>query len=126
MKTKTVERDASLSAAYVSVAASGAVLLVGAGVWLGARTMAAVGLGVVLAVSNLWTIERLVRVYLDSERGRWALIAIAKAALLFGLVALLVKSGAVDVLPLVIGFGALPLGITVGTVIPIPRAHRES
>lgn len=114
MKTKIVERDAPLTAAYLGVAATGALLLAGSGALFGVRAMAAVAVGVVLAVSNLWVLERLVRVYLASERGRWAGIALVKAAVLFGLVALLVKSGAVDVGPLVFGFGALPLGVIVG------------
>jgi hypothetical protein len=59
-----------------------------------------------------------VRVYLASERGRWAGVALLKSAVLFGLVALLVKSGAVDVLPLCLGFGALPLGVVVAGLWP--------
>jgi hypothetical protein len=118
MKTKIVERDATLAAAYVGVAVSGGLLLVGSGSLFGVRAMAAVALGVVIAISNLWTLERFVRVYLASERGRWAGVAILKSAVLFALVALLVKSGAVDVLPLILGFGALPLGVVVAGLWP--------
>lgn len=126
MKTKIVERDPTLTAAYLGVAASGAVLLVLSGSFLGSRAVGAVALGVVLAVSNLWVLERFVRVYLQSEGGRWAGIALLKAAVLFGLVALLVKSGAVDVLPLTLGFGALPLGVVVAGLWPTPRTREES
>jgi hypothetical protein len=129
MKTKIVERererDSTLTAAYVGVAVSGALLLVGSGILLGVRAMAAVALGVVLAVSNLWVLERFVRVYLASERGRWAGIALLKAAVLFGLVALLVKSGAVDVVPLVFGFGALPLGVVIAGFWPTASSREE-
>ena len=126
MKTKTLERDASMSTAYVGVAASGVLLLVGSGVAFGARVSAAVALGVVLAVSNLWVLERGVRVFLQNERGRWAFIALLKAGALFGMVALLVKSGAVDVLPLTVGFGALPLGVVLGGLWPVASAREES
>jgi hypothetical protein len=129
MKTKTAEtenRDASLSAAYVGVAASGAFLLIGGGLACGARTAASIAVGVVLAVSNLWVLERLVRVYLSSERGRWAVVALVKAAVLFGMVALLVKTGTVNVLPLVVGFGALPLGVTIGGLWPVASPREES
>ena len=115
-----------MTAAYVSVAVSGAVLLVGAGVSFGARTSAAVALGVVIALSNLWVVERLVRLTLENAGGRWAVIALVKATVLFGLVALLVKTGAVDVLPLVVGFGAMPLGVVVAGVWPVARAPGES
>jgi hypothetical protein len=126
MKTKTDERDTSLTAAYVGVALSGAVLLIGAAVAFGARHAAAVALGVVLAVSNLWVLERLVRVYLSSERGHWAVVALVKAGALFGMVALLVKSGMVDVLPLVVGFGALPIGVTIAGLWPVASAREET
>jgi hypothetical protein len=126
MKTKTGERDTSMTAAYVGVALSGATLLIGAAVAFGARHAAAVALGVVLAVSNLWVLERLVRVYLASERGRWAVVALVKAALLLGMVALLVKSGTVDVLPLVVGFGALPIGVTIAGLWPVAAAREET
>lgn len=126
MKTKIVERDATLTAAYLGVAASGGALLLASGALLGTRAMAAVALGVVLALSNLWTIERFVRVYLTSERGRWAGVALLKSAMLFGLVALLVKSGAVDVLPLVLGFGALPLGVVIAGLWPAAPAREET
>ena len=126
MKTKIVERDRALTAAYLGVAVSGALLLAGSGSLLGLRAMASVALGVVLALSNLWVLERLVRVYLASEGGRWAGIALLKAAVLFGIVALLLKGGAVDVLPLVVGFGALPLGVVIGGLWPVPAAREES
>jgi len=126
MKTKTADRDASLSAAYVAVAVSGAVLLIGAAALFGARHAAAVALGVVLALSNLWVLERLVRVYLSSERGRWAIVALVKAAVLLGMVALLVKAGTVEVLPLVAGFGALPLGVTIAGLWPVASPREES
>jgi hypothetical protein len=114
MKTMTVERDMSLTHAYVAVAASGGLLLVGAGLVVGPRAMAAVALGVVLGTSNLWILERLVRVYLRGQGRGWAIVALLKASALFGLVALLVRSGAVDILPLMVGFAALPLGIVAG------------
>jgi hypothetical protein len=125
MKTKIVERDATLTAAYLGVAGSGTLLLVGSSSFFGVRTAAAVALGVVLAVSNLWVLERFVRVYLASERGRWAGIAVLKAAVLFGLVALLVKSGTVDVVPLVFGFGALPLGVVIAGFWPVASSREE-
>lgn len=121
MTTKTLERDRTLIATYVGVALSGAALLGGASVWFGGRTVAGVAVGVVLALSNLWVLEQLVRAYLDAGRGRWAVLAIVKAAVLFALVALLLRSGAVSVLPLVAGFGSLPLGVLIGGAWPVPK-----
>ncbi|HVU00807.1 MAG TPA: hypothetical protein VHE30_03615 [Polyangiaceae bacterium] len=125
MIEKTAERDASMNAAYLGVAASGALLVVGALAKFGVHTALAVGLGSVLAVANLWILERLVRVYLRSEKGRWAGVAVLKAAALFALVSVLVKTGIVSVLPLVLGFGALPFGIVVASLWPQPAAREE-
>jgi len=125
MKTKIAERDATMNAAYVSVAISGAALLIGGGALFGVRASSGIGLGVVLAVSNLWVLERLVRAYLDSERGRWAIVAVVKAATIFGMVALLVKAGAVDVGALTAGYGALPLGIVIAGLWPTAKAREE-
>lgn len=121
MKMTTQDRDESLTAAYVGVAVSGALLLFGAGIWFGARLMGQVSVGVVLALSNLWILQQLVRSYLGSRGGRFALIALAKAAVLFVIVAALLRTGTVTVLPLVCGFGALPLGVVVGGAWPLPR-----
>jgi len=125
MKTKIADRDPSLSAAYVCVAASGVMLLLASAVYFGPRPSAGVALGVVLAVSNLWLLERLVRVYLMSEGGRWALMALVKSTALFATVGLLVKTGAIDVLPLVVGFGALPVGVVLAGLWPVARPREE-
>ena len=125
MKTKTAERDPTLTVAYLCVAGSGVCLLVATAVCFGSRSSAGVALGVVLAVSNLWALERLVRVYLQSEGGRWALMALVKSTALFVTVGLLVKTGAIDVLPLVAGFGALPVGVVLAGLWPTARPREE-
>ncbi len=125
MKTKIAERDPSLNAAYVCVAASGVLLLVVSALYSGQRSLAGVALGVVLAISNLWVLERVVGVYLQAERGRWALMALVKSTALFVIVGLLVKTGAIDVLPLVAGFGALPAGVVLAGLWPVARPREE-
>ena len=125
MKTKIAERDPSLNAAYVCVAASGVLLLVVSALYSGPRSLAGVALGVVLAISNLWVLERVVGVYLQAERGRWALMALVKSTALFVIVGLLVKTGAIDVLPLVAGFGALPAGVVLAGLWPVARPREE-
>jgi hypothetical protein len=121
MMTKIAERDSTMNAAYLSVAIGGAVLLMGAGAFFGLRASSGVAVGVVLALSNLWVLERLVRAYLDSEKGSWAIVAIVKAAAIFALVALLVKTGAIDVGALTGGYGALPLGIVIAGFWPTAK-----
>jgi hypothetical protein len=88
--------------------------------------MMAVGIGAGLALSNLWVLERLVVAYLKTSGGRWAAIATVKAGVLLCIVVFLVKSGAVDVLPIVAGFGALPLGVVFSGLMPVPFRSEES
>ena len=101
-------------------------MFLGAGLAYGARTMFAVGLGAALAVSNLWVLERLVSAYLKTTGVRWTSIATIKAGVLVATVAFLVKSGAVDLLPIVAGFGALPVGIAFSGLLPTPTRPEES
>jgi hypothetical protein len=124
MTRRTTERDPNLSAAYLAVAAAGGFAIVAAGAAYGLRAMLAVGVGATLAMSNLWVLEKLVAAYLKTSGGRWAAIATVKAALLFALVALLVKTGTLDVLPLTAGFAALPVGILFSGL--VPRVREES
>jgi hypothetical protein len=124
MTRKTTERDPSLTAAYLAVALAGGFAVVVSGGAYGLRAMLAVAVGALLALSNLWILEKLVAAYLKTTGGRWAAIATLKAAILFALVAALVKSGVVDVLPLTAGFAVLPVGILFAGL--VPRAREES
>jgi hypothetical protein len=126
MTTKTADRDATLTAAYFGVAGSGALLMIGAGVVFGLGWTAGVALGVVLALSNLWVLERLVRGYLDSEGGRWTVVAVVKAAAILAVVAILMKLGVVTVAPLAAGYGALPIGIVIAGLWPMPKTREEA
>jgi hypothetical protein len=89
----------------------------------GAGLSAAVGAA--LAAGNLWALARVVAALLPSDRpgaeaqsrGGWALAAGLK---MFGLVAvvwLLMRRGFVSPLPMLVGFGALPIGIAIGSLV---------
>ncbi len=108
------------SAILVSLAAVGAVAVVFA---LGGLFLfgAAVGLGVavggLVATLNLWFFAYVGRGVLSGgPRSRyWAMIAVLKILLLFGGAWLLMKSGLTSPLTLALGYGSLPLGITIGS-----------
>jgi len=79
----------------------------------GYRFAVGVAAGALLSTANLWVISRVVAALLG-RRGRptfWALVGTGKAIALFGAVYLLVIARLADILPLVLGFGALPFGI---------------
>jgi hypothetical protein len=96
------------------VSVVGLVLVAGACLAGGPRVMLAVAIGAGAAVANLWVIGRLVSSFLGG-RGRmsWSFVAVVKLAVLFGGMFLLIKGGIAGVLPLLIGYGALPIGIVV-------------
>ncbi len=109
---------ASMRAAIVSVAICAAVLAMGAFMAFGARSGVGVIIGGSIATANLWVFSRIGEAFV-SRRGNtapWALIAVLKlAVLLFG-VWMILKSGIVSGLSLTVGYGALPIGITLGSL----------
>ncbi len=125
MKSTTTERDPTLTGAYAAVVAAGAFIVAVSALLVGARAALGAGLGAVLAASNLWVLEKLVSAYLKSGGGRWAAIATVKAGVLLCVVAVLVKGGLVDVLPMAAGFGALPVGVVFAGLIPKSSAREE-
>ncbi len=105
------ERD-DLAVTLVWVAATGGVLTLGAAVFARLPTAASVGVGAILAVSNLWALGLLMRSIFRGRGGAGAsLLAVLKMLALFVIVWLLLRLGAVDTLPLLVGYGALPIGI---------------
>jgi len=96
-----------------AVALVGVLLTAATPVLLGAGMAQSVALGAALAVGNLWTLSRLVQTFLSGSGARlpWLVVSVFKFFGLFVLVAVLVKAGYAKVLPLMLGFAALPLGI---------------
>lgn len=109
---------ASMRAAIISVAATAAVLSAGALFGFSARTAAGVAIGGVIATANLWVFSRIGQAFIG-RRGNtapWALIAVLKLVLLLAGVWMILKSGIVSGLALTVGYGALPIGITLGSL----------
>jgi hypothetical protein len=74
-----------------------------------------------LAVLNLWLIARMVRGFLGGGPGRaWGPIGMIKLAALFIVLGIILKRGFADVLPLALGYAALPLGIVLAQLKPTP------
>jgi hypothetical protein len=104
----------------VLVGASGALL---AGVLAGLRSMLSFSAGALLAFLHLWLIALVVRGRMGQLNPNvpWGLVGVLKFFVLFGLVYGLVKSQAVEILPLIIGYGALPLGIVAAQMNFVPK-----
>ena len=113
MNDATRKNDASQRASLWAVAGTGAALAVAALLLVGLHSALGVAVGGGLATLNLWAIGLIVgRLFSDHAKvAPWALFAVVKVAVLFGAVYLLVFSGFVDILAVVVGYGALPLGV---------------
>ena len=113
MDDATRKNDTRQRASLWAVAATGAVLAVAALPLVGLRGALGVAVGAGLATLNLWAIGLIMRRLFSDHVSvaPWALLAAAKVGVLFGAVYLLVFSGFVDILAVVVGYGALPLGV---------------
>ena len=113
--TPTTNETASLTRALGAVAVIGVVAVGVAAAFADLRTALCVGIGAAAAFANLWLIARIVRAFLSgSARLPWALIAVLKFTVLYTGLYLLVKHDVVAIMPLAVGWGALPLGIVAG------------
>lgn len=110
--------DAPMNAAIWSVAGTGVVLSLAAVAAYGARAGLGVAFGGAIATANLLVFARIGQAFLG-RRGNaapWAVIAVIKLVALLGGVWLILRSNVVSGLALTIGYGALPIGITLGSL----------
>lgn len=109
---------AAVSLALLATGGFGVVAAMGALLLFGGRAALGVAVGSIIAVANLWVFKKLGEAFLGgtgSRRAAWGVIGALKfVALLLG-VGLLLKYRLVDGVPLVVGYGALPVGITLST-----------
>jgi hypothetical protein len=128
MSTATENTDQNgIATAIWSVAIVGALFTAAAPTLLGPATRVSVALGVLLAIGNLWAISRTVRGFLQpaGARSPWISLAMLKFAVMFLGVLFLVRSGHAKLLPLVIGYAAMPVGIVIAQLKSAPRTSRE-
>jgi hypothetical protein len=123
--TTAVDREPTLTAALIGVGVCGALATGVALAGYGGAVAFGVMLGALLALSNLWVHARVVKMYLAGGGSVWAVIGLVKVTLLFGLVYLLVKKDVVGLMPLIAGYGALPLGILASHLRPAPGPITE-
>jgi hypothetical protein len=117
--------DARMRLCLLAVALTGSAFAVGAWAVFGARSALAVALGSGIATGNLWVLGRIVTALLPVEaagaraqsRAGWVLVAMLKMVGLVGALWLLMRHGWVSPLSLMAGFGALPIGIAIGSLV---------
>lgn len=122
----TTRNDRTLRRVYGAIAGVGLVVASLATVFFGPTWGVSVLVGASIALGNLWILSRAIRNLFAAEGGAavpWSMVAILKFFALLGLTYLAVKSG-VEPLGLAFGFGALPLGIVLGSLVQAPDADR--
>jgi hypothetical protein len=142
-KLKAPSLDPRTRTAIAAVGAFGAMFAItGAAAW-GARTGLSVAAGAAVAMLNLYGLAKILgamvagRAGAGEEDGRaaqedgassamWGLFALVKVFALFGGVWLLMSAKIVDPLPLVVGWGALPVGIAIGSLLSDKTARSSA
>jgi hypothetical protein len=113
--------DARLVSVMVAVVLSGALMALMAFFVWGARLGVSVVVGGVIAASNLYVLSRIAHAVVVGGQGSgaaaWGAIALGKMALLFGSIWWVMARGLVDPLGLVAGYGSLPIGIAIGSIV---------
>ncbi len=117
--------DPRMRASLVAVGLTGGVLTLAAAAFFGLAAALSVGIGAAIAAGNLWALARIIAALLPStsggaqeqSRAGWALLAVLKMFGLIAVVWLLMRHGVVSPLPMVVGFGSLPIGIAIGSLL---------
>ncbi len=132
--------DARMRASLVGVAVTGAVLGVLAAVFAGAAAAWSVVAGAGLATANLWALARVVVALLPAEpededrqatagqpdpreARAWASVAVLKTVGLLLVAWGILRYRVAAPLPLLVGFGALPIGIAIAALVSDRRPH---
>ena len=113
--------------AMVAAAGIGVVgTLAALAVW-GGKPALGVLVGALLATGNLWAFKLLGHAFLSStgtSRAMWGLLGAFKFVALLLVVLVLVLRGVVEPLPLLVGYAALPVGITLAGLVA-NRTHHD-
>lgn len=118
----SLPRDGNVASVLWSVATAGVVLNVLSLQLFGTRAATSAALGGAMAVANLWLIAKTVRGFLGGASRSWGPLGMIKLAALFVVLALLLKRGWAEALPLAFGYAALPLGIVLAQLKTPPSA----
>jgi len=105
------DEDSGLRAALGAVAITGALFTAVSPFVLGKGAFIGVAIGAFVAAFNLWALARIVRAFMNGAGLPWVLLAAFKLFGLLALVAVVLKLEVAAVVPLAVGYVALPVGI---------------
>lgn len=119
------EQQSGLLSLIWPVAATGVVLTLLSPFVLGAGEARGVAVGGALATANLAGVAFVVRGVLRGAMLSWGSLAAVKFALLLFVTYIVIKNHWAGVVPLALGYAALPLGIVVGQLTRAAPVRRE-
>ena len=117
--------DPRIENAIVAVASVGALFAAFAFVLFRVATGISVTAGAVVATLNLYALGKIIAAFTGEKAGSafWKVLGVSKIFLLFGGVWLLLSKGLVDPIPFVVGLGSLPIGLSIGSMLPSRRGR---
>lgn len=127
-RTDQTVANAQVQFVIASIAVVGLLLAVGASVGWGFHTGLGVVAGATLATLNMWAFKRIGTGLFGAQGTRrrlWGVLGAVKFVVLAAVVVALVALHLVQPIALVIGYGAMPIGITIGSLLG-PRVAEES
>ena len=110
-KMPSPDEETGLRAALWGIALTGVVLTLASPFVIGTHAILGVALGSGVAAFNLWALARIVRAFMNGAGLPWVLLAALKLIGLLAFVAVVLQLGITTVVPLAIGYTALPIGI---------------
>jgi hypothetical protein len=105
------DEESGLRAALWGIALTGAVLTLGSPFVIGRHAVVGVALGSAIAAFNLWALARIVKAFMNGAGLPWVLLAAFKLIGLLVVVAVVLQVGITTVIPLAVGYAAMPIGI---------------
>lgn len=120
--------DARMRTSIATVAVVGLAFTLVALLVFGPLTAFSVAVGAAIAAGNLWALARIIAALMPGEGApsngaAWALLGVLKMFALVVVVWLLMRHGVVSALPMMAGFGALPIGIAIGSLVSDRRSR---
>jgi hypothetical protein len=113
--------DPRLKTAIFAVATFGAMFSAVGGTFFGLRAGASIAVGATIGASNLYALARVVRALATPGASRsvasWTFALLLKMILLFGGIWLLLAWHSVTVIPLVVGYMTVPIGVALGSLV---------
>jgi len=116
--------DTRFRVALATVGVFGGLFTCAAAFGWGLRTAVSVAVGAAIAATNLYALGLIVAAVLPSaeQEGQrnpllWGVAALLKMIVLFGGIWMLMAAGLVSPLPLLVGYGSLPIGIAIGSLV---------